>query len=205
MRSIEFSRLALPLLLVPLAVAVQDDDGPAPLPRAGLVTLYAGDDLASSFDFRSGTHGAAVFDGEVQLGGQIAYDAFAPGLLSYGFVRDEHVALLDLGALEVPPQARARDRALEFPLSLFHTLFLRGPSFYYLGPGGDAHSFQGADAIFEPLPPEALRHVEPVLDHVYLLRVKRDKARDDELFKFQVVAKLPDHSLTLRWARVEGG
>lgn len=205
MRPIVSTRVALPLLLVPLAVAVQEAVGPPPTPRAGLVTLYAGDDLASSFDFRSGGYGAAVFDGEVLLAGQIAYDAFAPGLLSYGFVRDEKIALLDLGALEVPPQPRARDQALEFPISLFHTLFLRGPSFYYLGPGGDAHPFQAADAIFEPLPPESLRHVEPELDHVYLLRVKRDKAREDELFKFQVVAKLPDHSLTLRWARVEGG
>lgn len=205
MRPIEHSRALLPLLLLPLFVAFQEDDGPPPVPREGLVTLFAGDDLASSFDFRSGTHGACVVDGEVLLGGQIAYDAFALGQLSYGFVRDEKITLLDLGALEVPPQARARDRALEFPISLFHTLFLRGPNFYYLGPGGDAHPFESADAIFEPLPPESLRHLEPELDHVYLLRVKRDKAREDELFKFQVVAKLPDHSLTLRWARVDGG
>lgn len=204
MRPIETPRFVLPFLLVPLVFALQDDE-PAPVPREGLVTLLAGDDLASSFDFRTGSHGATVFDGEVLLAGQVAYDAFAPGLLSFGFVRDEHAALLDLGALEVPPQTRARDQALEFPISLFHTLFLRGPKFYYVGPGGDAHPFEGADAIFEPLPPESLRHLEPELDHVYLLRVKRDGARADELFKFQVVGKIPDHSLTLRWARVERG
>jgi hypothetical protein len=200
MRPIESTRLLLPLLLVPLAL-LASEDGPGE-PQAGLVTLQAGDDLASSFDFRTGTHGAQVFDGEIELSGQIAYDSFAPGLLSYGFVRDEHAALLDLGALEVPPQARARDRALEFPVSLFHTLFLRGPNFQYVGPGGDVHPFEEANAIFEPLPAEALRHVEPELDHVYLLRVKRDGVRDDELFKFQVVGKIPGHSLTLRWARL---
>jgi hypothetical protein len=205
MRPIESSRLLLPLLLVPLALTAQEAAGPPRAPSAGLVTLHASDDLASSFDFRSGGHGASVSGGEVLLAGQIAYDAFAPGQLSYGFVRDEKIALLDLGALEVPPQPRARDQALEFPISLFHTLFLRGPNFYYLGPGGDAHPFESANAIFEPLPAESLRHVEPELDHVYLLRVKRDKSRDEELFKFQIVGKIPDHSLTLRWARVEGG
>lgn len=202
MRLQELSRLVLPLCLATLALS-GDDDGPPPVPREGLVTLLAGDDLASSFDFRSGAHGARVVDGEVRLSGQLVYDTFAKGLLSHGFVRDEKLAVLDLGALEVQPQARARDAALEFPVSLFHTLFLRGPNFYYVGPGGDAHPFPAADAIFEPLPAEELRHFEPELDHVYLLRVKRDRAREEELFKFVVVAKIPDHSLTLRWARVE--
>jgi len=202
MRPHELSRLALPLLLVTLALS-GEDEGPPPAPREGLVTLLAGDDLASSFDFRSGGPGARVGDGEVRLFGQLAYGRFAKGMLSHGFVRDEKLAVLDLGPLEVQPQSRARDAALEFPISLFHTLFLRGPNFYYRGPGGDAHPFSAADAIFDPLPAEELRHLEPEADHVYLLRVKRDGARQEELFKFQVVAEIPDHSLTLRWASVD--
>ena len=202
MRPTELGRLVLPLSLAVLALS-GDDDGPPPVPSEGLVTLLAGDDLASSFDFRSGSHGARVVDGEVRLAGQLVYDTFAKGMLSHGFVRDEKLAVLDLGALEVQPQPRARDAALEFPISLFHSLYLRGPNFYYVGPGGDSHPFQAADQIFEPLPSEQLRHFEPEVDHVYLLRVKRDRAREEELFKFLVVAEIPDHSLTLRWARVD--
>ena len=47
-----------------------------------LVTLYAHDDLQSSFDFRAGLPGAHVVDGEVRLErAQLAFNVFAPLLL----------------------------------------------------------------------------------------------------------------------------
>lgn len=172
----------------------------------GLVTLYAGDDLQSSFDFRRGLPGGQVFDGEVELSNaQIAYDVFAPDRISFGFVRDERIEVLDLGDIVVPPQVRARDRALAFPISLFHTLSKRGSSFVYLGPGGDVHAFDPADRILGGTPGLGLRHVEPHVGHTYLVRARLEGVGlPDELYKFEIVDHLPGHSVTLRWGRVPG-
>jgi hypothetical protein len=59
-----------------------------------------------------------------------------------------------------------------------------------------------ADRILDTPPTWGLRHVEPVVGHTYLVRVRRNGTSTDELFKFLVIGLLPDHSLTMRWARV---
>lgn len=187
--------------LCALALLGPSQDGTVP---EGLITLYAGDDLQSSFDFRRARPGGQVLDGEVELqNAQIAYDVFAPDRISFGFVRDERVEVLDLGGIVVPPQIRARDRAGSFPISLFHTLARRGSSFYYLGPGGDPHAFDAADRILGGLPAPGLRHVEPHVGHTYLVRARLEGVgQADEFYKFEIVGHLPGHSLTLRWGRV---
>jgi hypothetical protein len=198
MRPIGIGLLSLPLALVPLALHAPSDGDAS---SAGLVTLYAHDDLASSFDFRAGRHGGRVEQGEVRLdGAQIVFDVLAPHRISFGFVEDERVDVLDLGPFRVPSQPRARDRAVEFPLALIHTLSFDGVRFGYAGPGGDRHPLDEADAILGALPPERVRHVDPVVGHTYVVRVHRDGlGSGDELFGFQVVDLVPEHSLTLRW------
>lgn len=173
--------------------------------HGGIVTLYAHDDLQSSFDFRSGWAGGRVFDGEVHIeAAQIAFDLFAPGEISIGFTRDERVDALDLGPVVVPPQTRVRDRAEEFPISLFHTLFLGDNGFAYVGPGGDVDPYERADRILTAPATQGIRHFAPEVGHVYLLRARRNDSSVIELFKFQVIGLLPEHSLTIRWARVSG-
>ena len=192
--------LGLPLVLL-LSLGGQDD---ANVPLEGVVTLVAHDDLLSSFDFRRGRAGAFVEDGEVRLeDAQIAYDVFVTGQLSIGFVHEERAELLDLGEAYVAPEARARDRALEYPIALFHTLFLDGADFLYVDAGGHVRPWEPADRILRGPPPAGMHHVEPRVGHTYLLRVRRDDAGSaDELFKFQVIAFQPGHSVTLRWAAV---
>lgn len=182
---------------------LQRDDGGSGGGASGIVTLYANDDLLSSFDFRSGSAGGRVFDGEVRLDdAQIAFDLFAPGQISLGFTRDERADVLDLGPIVIPPESRARDRAEEFALSIFHTLFLTDDGFAYVGPGGDVDPYERADRILTAVPSLGLRHFEPKVGHTYLLRVRRNGTSTDELFKFQIIGLLPEHSLTLRWARL---
>ncbi|NOT32459.1 MAG: hypothetical protein HOP15_18595 [Planctomycetes bacterium] len=190
------------LALFPLALVAVDDRPPHE--RAGLVTLFAHDDIQSSFDFRQGRAGGHILDGEVRLeSAQLAFDVFAREQVSFGFVRDERVELLDLGELRVAPSVRARDRAEEFPIALFHTLAFEGARFSYLGPGGDVLALDLAGRLLGPLPLEGIRHVEPRVGHTYLMRVRRKGSRlADELFKFQVVALVHGHSLTIRWAPV---
>jgi len=194
-------RHVLPVLVVaPLALLREVPQAP----DEGLVTLYARDDLASSFDFRSGTAGGHVVDGEVRLSdAQLAYGAFLRDQLSFGFVRNERVEVRDLGDVSVAPQVRGRDPAAEFPVSVLHTLAFDGARFTYLGPGGDVHSFEPADRILGSLPPEEVRHLEPQLGHTYLLRVHPEGVGlRDEYFAFQVVDLEPGRRLTMRWRAV---
>ena len=84
-------RHVLPVLVV-APLALLREAGPQAQPEEGLVTLYARDDLASSFDFRSGTAGGRVVDGEIRLtDAQLAYGAFLRDQLSFGLVRNERV------------------------------------------------------------------------------------------------------------------
>ncbi|MSR62514.1 MAG: hypothetical protein EXS08_08720 [Planctomycetes bacterium] len=193
----------LPVLVVAPLALLPESEPQAP-PREGLVTLYAHDDLASSFDFRSGTAGGRVVDGEVRLAGaQLVYGAFLRDQLSFGFVRNERVEVFDLGDARVAPQVRARDQAAEFPVSVLHTLAFDGARFTYLGPGGDVHAFEPADRILGSLPPEELRHLQPQLGHTYLLRLHHEGVGlGDEFFAFEVVDLEPARRLTMRWTAV---
>ena len=49
------------------------------------------------------------------------------------------------------------------------------------------------------------RHVDPVVGHTYLVRVRRDGRTTDEFFKFQVVDLVHKQSLTIRWGRLGEG
>lgn len=194
--------LALPLLCAPLALRPAEDQAP----NEGLFTFFAHDDLQSTFDFRLGRAGGRVESGEVFLdGAQLAFGVFAPDLLSFGFVFDENVEVLDLGEAYVAPQARARDGAEEFAIGIFHTLSFDGLRFSYVDAGGDVRPYDPADRILGALPPEGLRHVAPVVGHTYVVRVRRRGASREEFFKFQVVDLLPGHSLTIRWASLMVG
>lgn len=199
MRSQGACLLACSLLLVSLS---QRDDQ---LEEGGssIATLYANDDLLSSFDFRSGSAGGRLVEGEVRLeSAQIAFGLFEAGMVSFGFTLDERVEVMDLGPVIVPPEARARDRAVEFPISIFHTLSRDDNGFTYVGPGGDLDPYRPADVILKAVLIQGVRHFEPRVGHTYLLRVRRNDTTDDELFKFQVIGLLPEHSLTFRWARI---
>lgn len=194
--------LLVPVALAPLLLGPQEAQ--ATSPAGGIVTLYAWDDLASSYSFRNGTEGGRVVDGEVRLeDAQIAYDVLAPGQLSFGLTRDERVELLDLGEVTVPPQSRSQERTTEIPAALFHTLFTTGTSFYYVGPGGERHPYVAADAVLAGTPREGLRHIIPEIGHTYVMRVRQKGVGfRDELYKFEIVDHQPSRFLTLRWSPV---
>ena len=200
MRSAVPCLLACSLALAPLfGRAGQKDWGGG----SDIATLYANDDLQSSFDFRGGGPGGRVVDGEVRLdSAQIAFGLFVAGKISFGFSRDERVEVVDLGDVTVPPEVRARDRTEEFPISIVHTLFRDDNGFATVGPGGDADPYERADRILTMPLTQGLRHIDPIVRHVYLVRVRRNGTSTDELFKFQIIGLLPEHSLTMRWARV---
>lgn len=165
-----------------------------------LRTLYAHDDLLSSFNFRDDAPGGRVRDGELDLSrAQLVFHRFAADQLSYGFVRNEAVSVIDLGEIFVPGFASAGDLAPKFDLSIFHSLFLDGIKVSYVGAGGRLLRLKQAQRIFDPPPREGLHHIQPVIGHTYLMRVV-PRGGDDELFKFEVVDFQPEHSVVLRWA-----
>jgi hypothetical protein len=191
--SLSIAALALSPLLV--------KDAGDPASDGGVVTLLSADDLLSSFDFRSGSRSAAIFDGEIDLRGvQVVYETFLAGHLTIGFSRDERVDLLDLGDVEVVPVAHSRDRTEEFPVSVFHTLFRDDNGFSFIAPEGDVDPCEAASRILKGVPPQGMRHIVPVAGHVYILRLRRNDTSRDEFFKLQVLGVLPGHSLTFRWA-----
>ncbi len=179
----------------------QDSQRQAPDP---VVTLYARDDLRSSFDFRNGREGGRIVDGEILLDdAQIVFDVFQEGMLSFGFTRDERVRIIDLGPAYVPGLERATDHAPKFSVSIFHTLFLSGSQFSYLGATGRILRSKEAGPILDPLPGEGLYHVAPEVGHTYLLRAKHTGvSRSELLVKFQIIDVRPRRSLTMRWARL---
>ncbi len=174
------------------------------IPCSGIVTLYAEDDLQSSFSFRGGCAGGRVVDGELVLDdAQIAFDVLAENMITFGFVRDARTMILDLGDVSVPARERAVDRAPKLPTSLFQTLFLNGVHFSYRDPTGRPHRFKEANDIMNALPPEGLYHLEPIVGHTYLVRTNR-KGTDtpNEFAKFRVIDFRPGRSLTIRWANI---
>jgi hypothetical protein len=200
MSSARLSLLALSAALVPFFFPAQDA---APAPSEGVVTLYAADDLLSSFDFRSGAAGGRIQEGELRLeSAQILFERLAAGRISFGFTRDERVEILDLGFDTIAPEERSRDRAVELPLAVFHTLRLGDNGFAIVGPGGDLDPYERADRILGPPPAVGVHHVEPQVGHTYVVRVRTNKSSRDEFFKFEVIGFLPGHSVTLRWAVV---
>jgi hypothetical protein len=89
-------------------------------------------------------------------------------------------------------------------MSLFHTLRRDDNGFVFVGPGSDVDAFGRADGILTAPFVHGLRHVDPVVGHTYLVRMRRNGTSLDELFKFVVVGIVPDHSLTIRWGGVNG-
>lgn len=185
-----------------LAPGAEEEQGREPEP--GIVTLWARDDLRSSFDFRTGGPGARVEAGEIVLDdAHMVFDVFAADMLSFGYQRDELVNIIDLGEVYVHERERARDRAPKFAISLFHTLFLDGAHFAYLEPGGRAFRLEHANRIFAAPASDGLYHVRPEVGHTYLVRTRRrGLSAADQFAKFQVVDHEPGRSLTIRWAPV---
>ena len=183
------------------------DVGLETIPTSGVVTLYAEDDLLSSFSFSGGCAGGRIVDGELVLDdAQMAFDVFAENMITFGFVRDARTRILDLGDVSVPPRERAVDRAPKLPTSLFQTLFLSGAHFSYLDPTGREHRFKDASEIMNALPTEGIYHLEPIVGHTYLVRTNRKgEGTPDELAKFQVIDFRPGRSLTIRWANISAG
>lgn len=172
-------------------------------PGGGLITLYEHDDLASSLDFRAGDHGGRVVDGQIQLAdAQLVYGSFSTGLLSFGFAADEAVSVVDLGAAEVEYNASANDAALKYPISVIPTLGVSGRRLTFQEANGAHVRLGTGNAVFD-VPRRGLQHIEPVLDHCYVIRYQRTRGdRRDMLAKFQVVEHRPGESITLRWANI---
>jgi hypothetical protein len=190
---------ALALGLLSSALTMQD---PA-VPNGGLITLYQHDDVASSLDFRTGNHGGRVVDGQIQLvDAQLVYGSFATGHLSFGFAADEAVNVVDLGTAEVDFNAGAQDAALKFPISVIPTLGVSGRRLTFQETNGTHVRLGTGNAVFD-VPKRGLQHIEPQLDHCYVIRYQRTRGdRRDMLAKFQVVEHRPGESITLRWANI---
>lgn len=172
-------------------------------PSGGLITLYEHDDLASSLNFRAGAHGGTVVNGQIQLAdAQLVYGSFSSGLLSFGFAADEAVNVVDLGTAEVEFNADVQDAALKYPISVIPTLGVAGRRLTFQATNGTQVRLGAGNAVFE-VPSRGLQHVEPVLDHCYVIRYQRTRGdRRDMLAKFQVVEHRPGESITLRWANI---
>jgi hypothetical protein len=172
----------------------------------GIVSLLAHDDLQSSFSFRQGTFGARIKNGELLLDdAQLVFHTFSEGMLSYGFVRNELVSVLDLGDLVVQAIERSTDDAPKPPLSIFYTLFFDGSGFKYQGPINQIYRLPEAQALVAAVPPPGISHFEPQVGHTYLLKVQWRVGYGDsrpKFFKFLVVDFEPNHHVTFRWERM---
>ncbi len=196
-------RFVLVASLVPVLsfVPVQEEG-----PTSSLVTLYASDDLLSSFSFSTGTHAARIEDGELILDDtQITFDILDRDCVTYGYVENQLIEIVDLGDPVVEGAEMPSDRSPKPPLSIFHTLFLKDGQVSYRGPIRRTYRFREGQAIFNSLPPERVRCFVPQVGHVYLLRYKIQGVPDDRrmLVKFRVIDYRPGETLTLRWAPLE--
>lgn len=192
-----------PLVLVPAPAAPGPEGEPV---AGGLATLWTHDDRAAAFGFTAGSADGAgrIVGGEIDLAdAQLVYGAFEPELLSFGFRHDQLIDVLDLGDLYIAPRERAADESLQYPISVFHTLFLERSRFGYLDIDGRTVRLRAADSLLGVLPDTGLRHLEPLVGHVYLVRWRPRTGRGpDRIAKLQVVAVHPGESLTFRWALV---
>jgi hypothetical protein len=187
-----------------LTVTVQEAVDPPQEVGGGLLTLYAGDDLRSSFSLRQGGNAARIVDGEIDLDGvHIVFDVFESDMLTFGFLKNERVNVLDLGPVYVNEVSHATDRSPKFPISVFHTLYVDGGRFAYRGPGDSLERHEPADWIFDTMPGRGYYHLEPVEGHTYVIRTKRMGVGEREMLgKLQIVDFRPGHSLTIRWSRI---
>jgi len=175
-------------------------------PPGGLVTLWAEDDLTSSVDLVTGSPAGRIVGGQIDLSdAHLAYGVFQPERLTYGLVRDQVTAALDLGPLTVAPFQRATDPAETFPISAFHTLCLVDGRCVFLDTASRRERLKEADAILGVPTNTAPVSFAPQVGHVLLLRWRSARGGgEDRLVKLLVVEHEPGVRVTLRWAPVPG-
>jgi len=167
----------------------------------GVVTLLAADDLNVSYSFEEGQHGEIV-DGRLALERtQVLYDRYKPGHLSFGYVRDEKLSLVDLGYERVEAGHQPTDLAPRTPLGVFHSLFIDDGRFYYLDASGLRHHHPVAQKVLRQFPPEIITHVEPQLGATILIRYRTRAMpfKQTSVVKMQVIDVEPGRYVTLRW------
>ena len=164
-----------------------------------IVTLWALDELSSSLDPESGGTGSVLRGGQVDYDrAALAYDVFAPNMLSFGFRERERAVLVDVGDFRVPPLVLPRDVVQRSPLTVFHTLTVERGKVQYTAPIDRTLNLLEGQPVLTRLPPEGIQHVEPQVGHVYLLR--SITTTGESLAKFVVLDVRPGVSVTLRYA-----
>ncbi|GJM45313.1 MAG: hypothetical protein DHS20C21_21550 [Gemmatimonadota bacterium] len=163
-----------------------------------IITLTAMDDLTCSFSFAGGRFGD-IREGRLFLDEtEMLFDRYQADRLSFGYVRDMRVNLVDLGDERIGTGDKPGDRAPRTPISVYHRLFLDGDRIKYLDAYGNAKAHRLAQKVLHQFGPEQTIHIEPRIGHTYLLRY-RTSFGASETVRFRVLDHEPGRYVTLRW------
>jgi hypothetical protein len=198
------------LLLLAAGPAPQDAlDGLGVLPGQSFVLqLSAYDDLRASVDFEGATYGASVDGAQLDLTrAELSYGQFEQGMLSYGFRDKEQARIVDVGDFRVPAKRQVRDAAPRPPMSVLHSLTLDNRQVTYRAPVDKRLNLREAALVTAILPDSEMRHIQPRLGHVYLLRYRGVPEVGDawgRVVAFQVTEMVPGQSVTVRGRMLPG-
>jgi hypothetical protein len=148
----------------------------------GLVTLYADDPVAHTFNFAEGTYGAQLQDCGVKLcGADLDVEAWNSGEFTVGIECRKPSSILDLGSTE---ELRARYGFEE-----------------RVGGGLGFASIRVVQGRFEILKNLALQKYQPLLDGKWLVRSPNHAPiLDDHVYLVRLPdADEPGETVTLRW------
>jgi hypothetical protein len=198
------------LLLLSAAPAPQDAvDGLGVVPGQSFVLqLSAYDDLRSSVDFEAASYGTSVDGAQLDLSrAELAFGQFEQGMISYGFRDKEQARIVDVGDFRVPAKRLVRDVAPRPPMSVLHSLTLDNRQVTYRAPVDKRLNLREASAVTSILPDSEMRHIQPRLGHVYLLRYRGVSEVGDawgRVVAFQVTEMIPNQSITIRGRMLPG-
>ena len=197
-------RIITPLVLLTIVAlgivgstgqARQDDHRPGDQ----LITLFAMDDETCSFSFSQRRFGG-IAEGRLFLDDtEILYDRYQPGHLSFGYVRDSRVNLIDLGDERIATGSMPSDRAPRVPISVYSRLFLDGGRVKYIDAYNNAKAHRNAQKVLHQFGPEQTIHADPQVGSTYLLRY-RTAFGQSETVRFRIIDHEPGRFVTLRWA-----
>lgn len=168
-----------------------------------LITLWAKDSIACSFDVTSGRSGSTILDGQLDLSNAtVAYDVVQANSLSLGLARDSTLSMVNLGEVLVHPKRDPRARGFRMPASAFHTLRVERNRIVYDAPGARGVELSNATAVLRGIPGRGAVHVAPKVGDIILMRYFKGgrHSKTPQLAKFLIVDHEAGKRVVLRWA-----
>lgn len=193
--------------LVAGGLAAAGEEGGAPAPGPGLVTLHAGDPLTHTLNLVDGSFGARIAGTEFrETRAHLDYGVYGDDALTVALEEDDRGLILDLGHWADLARAYRIEEADGGGVA-FASISVDGsrPLIARRHPGETFQTLLEARPLLSSARGERRAALHPVAGHVYLVRIEHHRRDSPPVHaKILVVSHVPGDRVTLRWDRIPG-